>query len=273
VNTLSSHDLDEVARTLIEIAREAAALVHAGWRTGVEIEHKGAIDLVTRFDRASEDLLRARFRERLPGFDVVAEESGGAPSGDRPVLWADPLDGTTNFAHGHPFFCVSIGLLDGATPLAAAVVAPALSVEYRAARGSGAWRNDVACGVSRTDELRESLLATGFPYDSHTRDENNLREFCALTRRTQGVRRCGSAALDLCLTAEGTYDAYWEAKLKPWDVAAGALVVLEAGGALSDLDGNTVDVRAGSLLASNGRIHDAVLRALRAVRGAPQITV
>ncbi len=265
---LSREDLDEVSHTLIDIAREAAALLRAGWHTGVEVEHKGSIDLVTKYDRASEALLVARFRERLPRFDVVAEERGGAPSGERPVLWADPLDGTTNFAHGHPFYCVSIGLLDGPTPLAAAVVAPSLDAEYRAARGSGAWRNGRRCQVTRTASLAESLLATGFPYDAHTDTENNLREFCALTRRTRGVRRCGSAALDLCLTADGAFDAYWERKLKPWDVAAGALMVLEAGGRLSDLDGAPVDVRAGQLMASNGPLHEPLLAAIRAAREA-----
>ncbi len=270
--TLSTNDCDEVSLALLEIAREAAAAVHAGWRTGVDVEHKGAIDLVTRFDRASEDLLRARFRERLPGFDVIAEEGGGAATGARPVLWADPLDGTTNFAHGHPFFCVSIGLADGDVLLAAAVAAPALALEYRAARGAGAWRNGARCAVSRTTSLHDSLLATGFPYDIATHDENNLREFCALARRTRGVRRCGSAALDLCLTADGTYDGYWEAKLKPWDVAAGALCVLEAGGALTGLDGAPPDIRAGRLVATNGPIHGALLAALREARDVPAVT-
>lgn len=268
---LTDHDLDEVSHALLDIAREAAEVLRDGWRTGADVEHKGSIDLVTRFDRASESLLRARFRERLARFDVVAEEAGGAPSGERPVIWADPLDGTTNFAHGHPFYCVSIGLLDGATPLASAVVAPALSLDYRASRNGGAWRNGARCRVSRTSTLTDSLLATGFPYDAHTDEENNLREFSALTRRTRGVRRCGSAALDLCLTAEGTYDAYWERKLKPWDVAAGVLLVLEAGGAITDLDGAGVDPRAGQLVASNGVIHTALLEAIRASRGVPPV--
>lgn len=270
--TLSLHDRDEVARTLLDIAREAAAVVLAGWRGLVDVEHKGAIDLVTSFDRASEELLRARLHERLPDLDVVAEEGGGVvPAGDRPVLWADPLDGTTNFAHGHPFFCVSIGLVAGGASLAAAVVAPALALEYRGALGSGAWRNGARCAVTSADALGESLLATGFAYDVHTRDDDNLREFCALTRRTRGVRRCGSAALDLCLIADGTYDGYWEGCIKPWDVAAGALLVLEAGGAVTAVDGSPYDVRGGSIAASNGRLHGALLAALREARGAPAI--
>lgn len=268
---LSRDDLDEVSHTLLDIAREAAALLRDGWHTGVEVEHKGSIDLVTRFDRASEALLRTRFRERLPHFDVVAEEGGGASTGSRPILWTDPLDGTTNFAHGLAFYCVSIGLLDGETPLAGVVVAPSLAVEYRAVKGGGAWRNGVRCRVSRTAALAESLMATGFPYDAHTDVENNLREFCALTRRTRGVRRCGSAALDLCLTAEGTFDAYWERKLKPWDIAAGALMVLEAGGRLTDLVGGPADVRAGQIVASNGVLHDTLLDAIRSAREVPPV--
>jgi myo-inositol-1(or 4)-monophosphatase len=264
--TLSQNDRDAVARALLEIAREAAAVVFAGYRGAVDVEHKGAIDLVTRFDRESEALVLARFRERLPDFAVVAEEGGGDPGGGRPVLWADPLDGTTNFAHGHPFFCVSLGLVDGATSLAAAVVAPALALEYHAARGSGAWRNGARCAVTRTADLRESLLTTGFAYDVATRADDNLREFCALTRRTRGVRRCGSAALDLCLTADRTYDAYWEGAIKPWDVAAGALLVLEAGGTVTAVDGGPYDVRGGSIAASNGPLHGPLLAALREAR-------
>ncbi len=270
--TLSDAALEDLSHTLLSIADEAAALVLAGWRTHVSVERKGAIDLVTRYDRESEALLRARFAERLAHFDVVAEESGGRPSGARPVLWADPLDGTTNFAHGHPFFCVSLGLVDGAVPLASAVSAPALGTRWRASRNGGAWRNESRCAVSSTDRLGDALLATGFAYDTPTRDDNNLREFCALTRRTRGVRRCGSAALDLALTADGTYDAYWEPRLKPWDIAAGTLLVLEAGGALSDLAGAPLDLRDGSLIASNGRLHDALLGALRDAARAPCAT-
>jgi myo-inositol-1(or 4)-monophosphatase len=266
---LLPHEREAIAHTLLDIAREAAALLLGGWRRDATVEHKGSIDLVTEHDRASEALLRARFRERLPGFDVVAEEHGGEATGERPVLYADPLDGTTNFAHGHTHFCVSLALVEGGLPLAAAVVAPALSLEYWAAFGMGAWRNGERCRVSSTQRLIDALLATGFSYDTHTRADNNLREFAALTRRTQGVRRCGSAALDLCAVAEGTYDGYWESRLKPWDIAAGSLMVREAGGVLSDLDGEPFDPRQGDVLASNGVLHETLLTTLRELRGAP----
>ena len=266
---LLPHEREQISTTLLDIAREAAALVLTGWRRAPSVEHKGRIDLVTQHDRASEELLRARFSERLPGFDVVAEERGGAASGARPVLYADPLDGTTNFAHGHPHFCVSLALAEGDVVLAAAVVAPALALEYRASLGGGAWRDGARCEVSDTARLLDALLATGFGYDAHTRDDNNLREFAALTRRSRGVRRCGSAALDLCAVADGTYDGYWEPRLQPWDVAAGSLLVREAGGVLSDLDGGPFDPRRGDVVATNGRLHAVLLGALRELRGTP----
>ncbi len=266
---LLPHEREETSHTLLDIAREAAALVLSGWRRAPSVEHKGRIDLVTAHDRASEELIRARFRERLPGFDVVAEERGGEATDRRPVLYADPLDGTTNFAHGHPHFCVSLALAEGGLVLAAAVVAPALTSEYRASLGGGAWRDGERCRVSATARLVDSLLATGFGYDAHTREDNNLREFAALTRRSRGVRRCGSAALDLCAVADGTYDGYWEPRLKPWDVAAGSLMVREAGGVLSDLEGGPFDPRQGDVVASNGALHETLLTVLRELRGRP----
>ena len=256
----------DVAEALLAVARGSAAILMEGYRRPVEVEHKGPIDLVTRWDRASEDALRAALGRAFPGVALVAEESaaGGAPEGL--ALWADPLDGTTNFVHGHPFFAVSIALADGPELLAGAVVAPALGHAWHAARGHGAWRDGAPCRVSATAALDRALLATGFPYDNATNPLDNFAEFAALTRRSRGVRRCGAAALDLCLTADGTFDGYWERFLKPWDLAAGALVVREAGGRTSDLSGGAEDFRAGWMVASNGRVHDALVAALAAAR-------
>ena len=250
------------APVLRDIAREAAAVLMRGYRSGVVAEHKSAIDLVTAWDRASEDVIRQSTAARLPGVTLMAEESAGAGFPDGLTLWADPLDGTTNFVHGHPFFAVSLGLADGPTLLAAAVVAPALQLEWHGARGAGAFRSGAACHVSGTKTLGDALLATGFPYDNPTNPQNNFREFAALTMRSRGVRRCGSAALDLCLVADGTFDGYWERFLKPWDLAAGALLVSEAGGRVTDLRGSTGDFRTGWLLASNGHVHDELVRAV-----------
>jgi myo-inositol-1(or 4)-monophosphatase len=254
------------ADALLAAAREAAAVLMEGYRRPVEVEHKGPIDLVTRWDRASEDRLRDALARAFPGVALVAEESSTGPFPDGLALWADPLDGTTNFVHGHPFFAVSVGLAMGSALLAGAVVAPALGLAWHGALGHGAYRNGIPCQVSITASLDRALLATGFPYDNATNPLDNFAEFAALTRRSRGVRRCGAAALDLCLTADGTFDGYWERFLKPWDLAAGALLVSEAGGCATALDGGALDFREGWLAASNGRVHDELVAALAAVR-------
>ncbi len=250
----------------LDAAREAAALARTGWRTRPTAEHKSRIDLVTRFDRDSETLLRARLRAATP-FPVVGEEHGGerALGEDAPTWYVDPIDGTTNFVHGHPFWCVSVGLVAGERPLLGAVVAPSLGVEWTAIVGGSALRNDTPCSVSEVADVDDSLLATGFPYDRRTSPENNFDAFVAIKKKCQAVRRCGSAAIDLCLVADGTYDGYWEQKLKPWDVAAGAAVVLAAGGRVSDYRGGVASLTKGQLVATNGRIHDALVAELSAL--------
>ncbi len=256
------------ALSLLTVARASAAVLMEGFRAPVEVEHKGPIDLVTRWDRASEDTLRTALRSAFPGVTLVAEESADGTIPDGPAIWADPLDGTTNFIHGLPFFAVSLGLAVGPTLLAAAVVAPALGLEWSAVLGHGTRRNGLPCHVSKTAVLDRALLATGFPYDNRTNPLNNFAEFAALTQRSRGVRRCGAASLDLCLTADGTFDGYWERFLKPWDLAAGALLVTEAGGRVTDLAGGALDFRDGWLVASNGPVHDELVAALTAVRRA-----
>ena len=263
----------ERARALamaLTIADEAASLAREGWRSGLAIEKKGTIDLVTQYDLRSEALIRARLSEAFPDHRIVGEE-GDTWEGSGGATWyVDPIDGTTNFAHGHPFFCVSIALWsesdEGALGEVGVVAAPALGVTWSAARGAGARRNGEPCRVSGTIELGDALCATGFPYDRWTSEEDNLREHRAFLKRTRGIRRCGSAALDLCLVADGTYDLYWEQKLNPWDMCAGALLVLEAGGRLSDYDGGPADPRDGRLVASNGALHDEALQVIAEAR-------
>jgi myo-inositol-1(or 4)-monophosphatase len=256
----------ELIAIALAAAREAGAFVHSAWRKHPAAEHKGSTDLVTRFDRESERLLRDRLSHATP-FPVVGEEAGGErASGESEATWfVDPIDGTTNFVHGHPFYCVSIGLVVGVLPVAGVVVAPALGVEWTGAPGYGAFRGGEACRVSDVNRFSDALLATGFPYDRSSNDDNNFDAFVAIKKKCQAVRRCGSAALDLCLVADGTYDGYWERKLAPWDCAAGAALVVAAGGRLSDYAGGPADVLSGQLLATNGAIHDALVTELQAI--------
>ncbi len=278
---MKKSDLEEVLAVVRDAAREAGELVLRGFRSRPSVEHKGEVDLVTEFDRASEALLRLRLQRELP-FPVVGEEEGGqAPEGVA-SFFVDPVDGTTNFVHGHPFWCVSVGLVAGDTPLLGVVVAPVLGLEWfgwiaetgerlavrRPLAGGGlAGGVEEACNVSSTDAFRDALLATGFPYDRRTSDDNNFDAFVAIKKRVQAVRRCGSAALDLCMVADGTYEGYWERKLKPWDIAAGTVLVEAAGGRVTDVDGSPQFMTTGSVVATNGAIHDALVAELARIHG------
>jgi myo-inositol-1(or 4)-monophosphatase len=241
----------------LEIAAEAATLALGGYRKRPTPTEKARADLVTEFDLASEELIVTRLSQATPELGLVAEERGGVRQSG--LCWfCDPLDGTTNFVHGHPFWAVSIGLLENGAPVAGAVVAPALGLSWLGYRGGPALRSGEPCRVSETRTLEQALLATGFPPNRELSPENNLDTFVKVKKRVRGVRRCGSAAIDLCLVADGTYDAYWERRLNPWDVAAGAAVLLSAGGMLSALDGGAVDLNVGQLIASNGHVHAAL---------------
>ncbi|MBV9947194.1 MAG: inositol monophosphatase, partial [Myxococcales bacterium] len=238
---LGAFDFPGLLGAALEAAREAAALVQTGWRNHPTAAHKRArVDLVTQFDRRSETLLRERLTRTTP-FPVVGEEEGGrrASESERATWFVDPLDGTTNFVHGHPFWCVSLGLVAGSTPLLGVVVAPSLHVEWTAVPGSPPLRNGVPCAVSDVALLDDALLATGFPYDRRTNPDNNFDAFVAIKKKCQAVRRCGSAAIDLCLVADGTYDGYWEKRLGPWDVAGGCAMVLAAGGRITGYSGQS----------------------------------
>jgi myo-inositol-1(or 4)-monophosphatase len=259
-------DASALVGIALESAREAAALVHAAWRKHPTAEHKGRTDLVTRFDRESETLLNARLTAATP-YPVVGEEHGGqrAAGPDALTWYVDPIDGTTNFVHGHPFWCVSVGLLAGVRPVLGAVVAPSLATEWVGVAGGESTRNGERCQVSTVARVDDALLATGFPYDRHSSPENNFDAFVAIKKKCQAVRRCGSAALDLCLVADGTYDGYWENKLKVWDVAAGSAIVLGAGGRVTDYGGARADLTVGQVIATNGHIHDQLVASLNDV--------
>ncbi len=256
---------DAVQAALI-VAREAGALVLKGYRSRPAYERKQSYaDLVTEHDLASEAWIRRRLAELTPDIAIVGEEQGGSPS-PAPTWYVDPIDGTVNFAHGHPFFAVSLGLLDHGHAVAGVVVAPALGVEWHGfvgapEAGGGCFRNGQPCQVSPTTELSDGLIASGFSptMRRHGHPEDNVAAFERVMPRVRDLRRAGSAALDLVLVADGTYDAYWERKLGPWDFMAGVALVRAAGGRVTSLVGGEVDLTRGYLLASNGHIHDALL--------------
>ena len=245
----------------IDTARAAGDLIGAAYRRPHQIDRKSSlVDLVTETDLAAEKLIRERLAEETPGFGVLGEEGGvtdgSGDEGERGRWIVDPLDGTTNFAHGHPFYCVSIALeLEGRLELGV-IHAPTLGLTWWARRGGGCYRNGAGAAVSKISKLTESLCASGFPYDRRTAEDNNSREWAAVIRAAQGVRRCGSAALDLALIADGTYDGFWEKRLNPWDMAAGVVLVEEAGGRVTSLDGAPVPPWPETIVATNGLVHD-----------------
>ena len=225
----------------------------------VKIEYKGEADLVTIADRTSEALIRERIRAQWPSHDILGEEGGLRDTGSEYRWYVDPLDGTTNFAHGFPVFCVSLGLEYKGQTIAGVIFDPTRDELFAAEKGSGARLNGQPMHVSKTTNLAECLVATGFP--SHKRHKNpNIFFYHHITLHTHGVRRAGSAALDLCCVASGRFDGFWEFKLNPWDTAAGVLLVEEAGGKVTDFSGGAFQLDSRETLASNGLVHEALLR-------------
>lgn len=253
----------------LDIATEAALAAGAvlqGYLGKLEdaITEKGRPgDLVTAADKASEVVILDVLRRHFPEHSILAEESGKLGNQDNEYLWAiDPLDGTTNYAHQYPAFAVSIGLLINGVPQVGVIYDPFHNELFRAASGLGATRNRNIIKVSETSELSKSLLVTGFAYDRRETPDNNYAEFCHLTHLTQGVRRSGSAALDLAHVACGRVDGYWERGISPWDVVAGIILLREAGGEVTAYDGTAFQLASGRILATNGNIHDNLSREL-----------
>jgi myo-inositol-1(or 4)-monophosphatase len=249
--------------------RERGALDPADW------DEKGSSDYVTRVDREAEDRAVEYIRERCPGHDILAEESTalGDPASVRrrfdeaDYLWVlDPLDGTTNFLHGYPAYAASVAVARDGELVAGAVVDSANGIEWTAWGGGGAWRDGEPIAVSTIDRLDRSLIGTGFPFKALDELPAYLPQFDAVLRRSSGIRRAGAAALDLCHLADGRLDGFWELKLAPWDIAAGVVIVREAGGTVSSLDGSH-DVRAaGPIVAGNPAIHSRLLELLNQTR-------
>ncbi len=284
----------EIREACGEAVRRGGAVLRERWKMPRTVEYKGGtaeakpeqtteeagsarrgadaeqtVDLVTDADRASEAVLIEFLQSRFPGSFILAEESGASGGASGALrFYVDPLDGTTNYAHGVPHFAVTIGVEDGGGLVAGATYDPLRGEMFLAARGEGASLNGEALRVSPTSALSRALLCTGFPYDVQQHPEGPLQLFAAYLRRSRAVRRFGSAALDLAYVACGRFDGFWEAKLKPWDVAAGILLVREAGGAVADFDGGKSMLHGGTICAANPFIQPFLLEVLAEVRGA-----
>ena len=249
-------------------AREAGALIREAWRRGRGAvgTKSSAVDLVTETDAAAEAVFSERLRATFPDDELILEEGGRQAGRDDRRWYVDPLDGTTNFAHGFPHFAVNLAFELAGEVVAGVTYDVTRNDLYAAVRGGGATVNGAPIRVSDADALARSLLATGFPYDRQTAADNNSAEWAAFVRAARGNRRVGAAALDLAYVARGWLDGYWEMRLNPWDVAPGALLVEEAGGRVSDYHGARFDAHGETYVATNGRIHDEVIALLREVR-------
>ncbi len=253
--------------TEVEIlARQAGEILRAGFRQRLRIDYKGAIDMVTEVDRRSEAFLIKAIRRSYPQHRIVAEESGSTPGSDCCVWYIDPLDGTVNFAHGVPIFGVSLAYVEEGQVRLGVVYDPTRDECFSAEAGCGAHLNGQPIHVSEAADLDRSLLVTGFPYDIRTNPDNNLDLYARFARSSQGVRRLGSAAIDLCYIADGRMDGYWEIRLQPYDIAAGWLIACEAGATVTRLDGGP-DLLAqpcSVLAAANPKVHAQMLEVIRA---------
>jgi myo-inositol-1(or 4)-monophosphatase len=252
--------LSEIER----LARQAGEILRGGYEQEHQVDYKGAIDLVTEIDHLSEKYLLGEIQKNFPGHQIVSEEAGLLPGRAGDEWFVDPLDGTVNYAHGVPMFSVSIGYAQDGQITLAAVYDPMRDELFTAERGKGSWLNGRALRVSKAADLQRSLLVTGFPYDSWNSPNNNLDNFRKFMKVSQGVRRLGSAAVDLCYVAAGRLDGYWEISLKPWDIAAGSLIAAEAGATVTSLNGdNNFLIPPCSLLAAPKAIHSKMLEILK----------
>ncbi|MFQ5442524.1 MAG: inositol monophosphatase family protein [Thermodesulfobacteriota bacterium] len=252
----------EIQKAAIEMALAAGTMLRENLGHAGRVDFKGEVNIVTEMDRRSEALLISEIKRRFPGHGVLTEESEGLESASGKRWIIDPLDGTTNYSHGFPVFCVSVAFEESAGVVSGVVYNPMLDELFTAQRGRGAALNGKKILVSKTASLGASLLATGFPYDLRTSKKNNFDHFKNFSLRAQAIRRAGAAALDLCYVAAGRFDGFWEMKLSAWDTAAASLIVTEAGGRVTDFKGNEFSNYQPECLASNGLIHDEMLGVL-----------
>lgn len=250
---------------MVSLARDAGMFLLQNLHEHHVIDYKGEINIVTDADRKSEELIISRIRREYPHHDILAEESSEKNSGSDFRWIIDPLDGTTNYAHGYPVFCVSIALERKREIYLGVIYNPALNEMFVARKGGGALLNGRKISVSDTIELRRSLLATGFPYDIRSDRNNNMDYFKGMAMYAQAIRRAGSACLDMAYVAAGRFDGFWELKLSPWDTAAGWLLISEAGGIVTDLYGEPFHLYAPHILATNGKIHHKMIEVFNKV--------
>ncbi len=263
-------NLDEVLQFAIDVAEDAGKITLNGFRNdSTSIEYKSRTNLVTSVDMESEEFIYSTIRKTYPSHTIIAEEGSRNDQPGEFMWYVDPIDGTNNFAHGIPHFCISVGLYSRTenSMVCGAIYNPCSGEMFSARKGNGAYLGSSSIHVSGTDDLGISILATGFPYDKENAEINNLREFNAFLPGLQGVRRMGSAALDLCYVACGRFDGYWEHALSPWDIAAGAIIAMEAGATVTRYDGSPFDPEVPQLCVSNGKIHRQMLDVLATIHG------
>jgi myo-inositol-1(or 4)-monophosphatase len=253
----------EYAVVAREAARKAGSMLKENMGKAREIVFKGAVDIVTNFDKRSQEIICEYLSSRFPDHDLLAEEGLHLDRGSDFCWIIDPIDGTTNYAHNFPVFCVSIALENKGEIVVGVIYDPLREEMFYATKEGGAFLNGEKISVSCVAELQKSLLATGFPYDVWESQINNLDHFTNFITRVQAIRRCGSAAIDLCYIACGRFDGFWELKLNPWDIAAGVLIVTEAGGSMSDFQGKKFSIYGDESLASNGLIHEQMIKVLQ----------
>lgn len=260
MNTNWENYYEKIYKTIIK----AGDITLKYYRKLQGFDYKGDVDLVTIADKESEDFITGSIYNSFPQHSIIAEEEGEVGNRNSEFTWyIDPLDGTTNFAHGHPIYAISIALSYKNEIKMGVVYLPVLNWIYRAVKDQGACLNGESIYVSKINTIDNSLIATGYPYNRRTSSDDNIEETKVMIKNAQGLRRCGAASVDLCLVADGTYDGYWEKRMKPWDIAAGIIIVQEAGGMVTDEKGGKIELDGRTVVASNGKIHQQLIELLK----------